>query len=69
MAVVSKTDISRKIPKHFKFVKKVDLNVCSIPSAQNVFHDLKGPKVNYYLHYRQVREVAKFTYASKSTNC
>ena len=27
MAVVSKTDISRKIPKYFKFVKKTNLNV------------------------------------------
>ena len=27
MAVVSKTDISRKIPKYFKFVKKMHLNV------------------------------------------
>ena len=27
MAVVSKTGISRKIPKYFKFVKKMDLNV------------------------------------------
>ena len=27
MAVVSKTDISRKIQKYFKFVKKMNLNV------------------------------------------
>ena len=26
-AIVSKTDISRKIPKCFKFVKKMNLNV------------------------------------------
>ena len=52
MAVASKTDISRKIPKYFKFVKKMNLNVCSYPSSQNIFHDLKGPKVKYDLHYR-----------------
>ena len=44
MAVVSKTDISRKIPNYFKFVKKMDLNVRSFPISQNVFHDLKVPK-------------------------
>ena len=27
MIVVSKTDIGRKIPKYFKFVKKMNLNV------------------------------------------
>ena len=52
MVVVSKTDISRKIPNYFKFVKKMNLNVRSFPSSQNVFHDLKGPKVTYNLHYR-----------------
>ena len=31
MAFVSKTDISRKIPKYFKFVKKLTLNVSAIP--------------------------------------
>ena len=46
MAFVSKTDIGRKIPKYFKFVKKMNLNVSSFPSSQNIFHDLKGPKVN-----------------------
>ena len=45
MAVVSKTDISRKIPNYFKFVKKMNLNVRSFLSSQNIFHDLKGPKV------------------------
>ena len=29
MAVVSKTDMS-KIPKYFKFVKKMNLNVCHV---------------------------------------
>ena len=52
MAVVSKTDISRKIPNYFKFVKKLNLNVRSFLSSQNIFHDLKGPKVKYNLHYR-----------------
>ena len=50
-SVVSKTDISRKIPNDFKFVQKMNLNV-SIPSSQNIFYDLKGPKVKYNLHYR-----------------
>ena len=50
MAVVSKTDISRKIPNYFKFVKKMNLNVRSFLSSQNIFHDLKGPKVKYNLH-------------------
>ena len=50
-AVVSKTDISRKIPNYFKFVKKMILNVRPYPSSQNIFHDLKGPKVKYNLHY------------------
>ena len=45
MAVVSKTDISRKIPNYFKFAKKMNLNVRSSLSSQNIFHDLKGPKV------------------------
>ena len=50
MAVVSKTNISPKIPKSkntkiFKFVKKMNLNVKTFPSSQNIFHDLKGPKV------------------------
>ena len=45
MAVVSKTDISQKIPKSFKFVKKMNLNVRSFSSSQNIPHDLKGPKV------------------------
>ena len=52
MAVVSKTDISRKIPKYIKFVKKMNLNVCSFPSSDNIFHGLEGPKVKYNLHYR-----------------
>ena len=52
MAVVSKTDISRKIPKYIKFVKQMNLNVRSFPSSQNIFQDLKGPKVKYNLHYR-----------------
>ena len=52
MAVVSKTDISRKIPNYFKFVKKMNLNVRSFLSSQNIFFDLKGPKVKYNLHYR-----------------
>ena len=52
MEVVSKTDINRKIPKYFKIVKKMNLNVISFPSSQNIFHDLKGPKVVYNLHYR-----------------
>ena len=52
MAVISKTDISRKIPNYFKFVKKMNLNVRSFLSSQNIFHDLKGPKVKYNLHYR-----------------
>ena len=34
-AIVSKTEISRKIPKYFKFVKKMNLNVLSIPSLCN----------------------------------
>ena len=51
-AAVSKTDISRKITTYFKFVKKMSLNVKSFPSSQNVFHDLKGLKVKYNLHYR-----------------
>ena len=55
MVVVSKTDISRKIPNYFKFVKKMNLNVRSFLSSQNIFHDLKGPKVKYNLHYRRVR--------------
>ena len=50
MTVVSKTDISRNIPKYFKFVNKMNLNVRSFPSFQNIFHDLKGPKVKYNLH-------------------
>ena len=50
MEVVLKTGISRKIPKYFKFVKNVNLNVRSFPSSQNIFHYLKGPKVKYYLH-------------------
>ena len=52
MAVVSKIDISRKIPNYFKFVKKTNLNIKSFLSSQNIFHDLKGPKVKYNLHYR-----------------
>ena len=52
MAVVSKTDISRKIPSDFKFVMKMNLNVRSFLSSQNIFHELKGPKVKYNLHYR-----------------
>ena len=52
MAVVSKTDISRKIPIYLKFVKKMNLNVRSILSSQNIFQDLKEPKVKYNLHYR-----------------
>ena len=52
MAVVSKTDIGKKIPKYFKYVKKMNLSVRSSPSSQNIFHDLKGPKVKYILHYR-----------------
>ena len=57
MAVVSKTDISRKIPNYFKFVtcKKMNLNVRSFLSSQNIFHDLKRPKVKYNLHHRCVR--------------
>ena len=46
MTVVSKTDISRKIPNYFKFVKKMNLNIISFLSSQNIFHDLKGPKGN-----------------------
>ena len=49
-AVVSKTGISRKIPNYFNFIQKMNLNV-SLPSSQNIFHDLKGPKVKYNLHY------------------
>ena len=30
--------------KNFKFVKKMNLNVRSFQSSQNIFHDLKGPK-------------------------
>ena len=41
-AVLSKTNLCRKIPKYFKFVKKMNLNVCSFSSSQNIFHDLKG---------------------------
>ena len=52
MAVVSKTDIGLKTPKYFKFVKKMNLNVWSFPSSQNIFHDLKGPKVKHNLNYR-----------------
>ena len=52
MAAVSKTNTSRKIPNYFKFVKKINLNVRSFLSSQNIFHDLKGPKVKYNLHYR-----------------
>ena len=44
--------ICRKIPKYFNFVKKMNLNVISFPSSQNILHDLKGPKVKYNLHYR-----------------
>ena len=51
MAVVSKTNISRKIPNYIKFVKKMNLNVRSFLRSQNIFHDLKGPKVKYN-HYR-----------------
>ena len=50
MAVVSKTDISRKIPNYFKFDEKINLNVRSFLSSQSIFHDLKGPKVKYNLH-------------------
>ena len=35
MPVVSKTDISRKIPNYFKFVKKMNLNVRSFPGTDN----------------------------------
>ena len=52
MAVVLKTDISRKISNYLKFVKKMNLNVRSFPSSQNIFHDPKGQKVKYNLHYR-----------------
>ena len=52
MTVLSKTDISRKIPNYFKFVKKMNLNVRSFLSSQNILYDLKGPKVKYNLHYR-----------------
>ena len=55
MADVSKTDISRKIPNYFNFFKKMNLKVRSFLSSQNIFHDLKGPKVKYNLHYRRVR--------------
>ena len=44
--VVSNADISRKIPNYFKFVKKMNINVRSFLSSQNIFHDLKGPKGN-----------------------
>ena len=50
MAVVSKTDISRKRPNYFKFVKKMNLNVRSFSNSQNIFHDLKGPKVKRKLN-------------------
>ena len=56
MVVVSKTDISKKIPNYFKFVKKMNLNVKSFLSSQNIFHDLKGPKVKYNLYYRKLSE-------------
>ena len=39
MAVVSKTDISRKIPNNFKFVKKMNLK--SVPKSSS----LAGPAV------------------------
>ena len=35
----------------------MNLNVWSIQSSQNIFHDLKGPKVKYNLHYRWVHFV------------
>ena len=41
MAVVSKTDLSLKIPNYLKFVQKMNLNVRSFPSSQNIFHDQK----------------------------
>ena len=50
--IMAKTDISRKIPNYFKFVKKMNPNVRSFPSSQNIFQDLQGPKVKYNLHYR-----------------
>ena len=53
MAVISKAYISRKIPEYFKFFKKMNINVLFL-SSQNIFHDLKGPKVKYNLHYRSV---------------
>ena len=54
-AVVSKTGLSKIYPKYFKFLKKMNLNVRSFPSSNNIFLDLKGPKVKYNLHYRRVR--------------
>ena len=33
----------------------MNLNIWSLPSSQNIFHDLKGPKVKYNLNYRWVR--------------
>ena len=52
MAIVSKTDISRKIQNSFKFVMKMNLNVRSFLISQNIFHDLKEPKVKYNLYYK-----------------
>ena len=52
IAVVSKTDITRKNNKNFKFVKKMNLNVSLFSCSQNIFLDLKGPKVKYSLHYK-----------------
>ena len=65
MAVVSKTDIGRKIPKYLKFVIKMNLNVGSFPSSQNIFHDLKGPKVKYNLHYTEMSAGRLFTAATR----
>ena len=42
------SDKGRKLPKYFKFVKKMNLNV----SDHLRVHDLKEPKVKYNLHYR-----------------